>query len=485
MSLDNGDKANAKAQAKKTGAIHEDRPPPHDLNLEKAVLGAMLLDPISIDIALGKLAVQEVFYSPAHQRIFEVISKIHEKRLKRIDILSISNSLAADGSLEAIGGEAYLLELQNSIPTSANCESWCNILRNLHSLRKMISVCASTLDQCYSTDTDDIPQLLDGIEKSIFEVRDVNQRQGSAKIGEYTKTAVKQLESLYTRDETSTGIPTGYPDLDKMIMGLKKAEMFVLAARPSIGKTSLAMNLAYNVALGGKTPRPIAFFSLEMTAEELTKRLLCSMAEVSSKDFYEKRFSTAEFGRIWSKVTGAASALNKSQIYIDPTPALSINELRAKAMRLSYQYKIEVIFIDYLQLMRADVSRNDNRQTEVAKISVGIKALAKDLNVPIVVLAQLNRQAEGDSKPKLSHLRESGAIEQDADVVAFLHRDRDAQKDAELVAANKGLPAELIVEKNRNGDTGKIDLLFFPKITSFLSASRYGESDVPGRDSNT
>ncbi len=449
--------------------FREDHSPPHDLNIEKAILGAMLLDEEARNIAIEKLSSPDSFYYPAHQRIFKALLRLYEHGEKAIDIFSVTNILTSEGIISNIGGEEYLLDLQNTIATTANIETWCEIISNLSALRKMISVCTATIERCYEADTDNISGMLGEIESSIFEVRDVNKPIGSAKLSEFIIDAVKHLEDLHAQKAGATGILSGITNLDKIIVGLRNAEMIVVAARPSIGKTSFALNIASNIAIHNK--KSIAFFSLEMSSEQLTRRLLCGLAEVSEKDFYEKRFDEAEFSKKWSKVTSAATDLKNAEIYIDPTPGLSINELRAKALRLKHKHDIDIVIIDYLQLMKADVGRNDNRQNEVAKISVGIKSLAKELNVPVVVLAQLNRQAEQQDRPKLSHLRESGAIEQDADIVMFLHRERDPQKDTSV----ESIEAELIIEKNRNGETGIAKLLFFPKIMTFRSQSRYGD----------
>ena len=450
--------------------FREDHLPPHDLNIEKAILGAMLLDEEARNITIEKLDDLASFYYPAHQRIFKAILKLYENGEKAIDIFSVVNILTAEGIIKNIGGEEYLLDLQNTIATTANIETWCEIVSNLAALRKMIAVCTATIERCYEADTENIAGMLGEIESSIFDVRNVDKSSmGSVKVSDYIIGAVKHLEDLHAQKAGATGIRSGIANLDNIIVGLKKTEMIVIAARPSIGKTSLALNIASNIAINDK--QSIAFFSLEMSSEQLTRRLLCSLAEVSEKDFYEKRFDEAEFSKKWRKVTSAATELKSAEIYIDPTPGLSINELRAKALRLKHKHDIDIVIIDYLQLMKADIGRNDNRQNEVAKISVGIKSLAKELNVPVVVLAQLNRQAEQQDRPKLSHLRESGAIEQDADIVMFLHRERDPQKDTSL----ESMEAELIVEKNRNGETGIAKLLFFPKIMTFRSQSRYGD----------
>lgn len=450
----------------------EDIPPPHNLDIEKSILGAMLLEEDSRHICIEKIQSPKIFFYPEHQKIFSCITELFENKDLEVDILTVSSSLESKGLLKEIGGQEYLIELQSSVATTANVENWCSILVDLSTLRKMISVCSETIEKCYNAEIDNISGMLGDIENSILEAREFDKPTGAAPVKQHVFNAVKYLEKLHTKDVEATGIETGISNLDNIIIGLKQGEMIVIAARPSIGKTSLALNLASNIGVEKK--HNVGFFSLEMSAEQLTRRLLCSQAEVSERDFYEKRFDEKEFGKKWSKITKAAQTLQETNIYIDPTPAISISELRAKALRLKLKENLDIIFIDYLQLMNADINRNDTRQVEVSKISVGIKALAKELDIPIVVLAQLNRQADQQERPRLSHLRESGAIEQDADIVMFLHRERDPQKEITY----ESIDSELIIEKNRNGQTGNAQLLFFPKIMSFKSKSKYSDEDA-------
>ena len=443
---------------------------PKHIKIEQAVLGAMLLEEDSRNIVCEKIKEHSTFYYPNHQQIFKSIVELTQKDNSEIDIFSVSHLLNSSGFLTTIGGEDYLLELQNSIATTANIESWCSILIGLQTLRKMISICTSTINKCCNCETENVSEMLAEIESEILSVRNTNESKGLVELKCYVKGSVKHFENLSNKELNTTGISTGFVDIDKIIMGLKKSEMIVLAARPSIGKTALALNITTHIAINKKLT--VAFFSLEMSAEQLTRRILCSMAEISEQDFINISFTEAEFTKKWQRFTQSASILqNNANIVIDPTPGISINELRAKAVRYNNKNRIDIIVIDYLQLMRANVNRNDNRQIEVAKISAGIKALAKELNIPILVLAQLNRQAELSDRPKLSHLRESGTIEQDADIVMFLHRERDQQKDLTL----QSVDAEVIVEKNRNGQTGIAKLLFFPKYVNFTSKSRYGD----------
>jgi len=477
---------------KVAGTLSDDRPLPHDADAEAAVLGAIITEPKPcLDNAMDLLGntayffeptkrgkakkTPAIFYNPRHQRIFSCLCEMHEDEIG-IDLISLVHALNQKKILEDIGGEAYLLELMNSIATTANLETWCIMVRDNAILRNLIVTCESVKDQCYNAETS-VSAILDEVEKKILDVGSLEERIDILELkslisSKQPSSAFTYLINLKKHDEATSGIPTHFPDLDKLIIGLKPGEMFVLAARPSIGKTSFALNLISNIAVG-KPECPVGFFSLEMTAEQLARRLLCTESGYSEQDFYNDNVTNM------NKVTLAATRLCQSNIFIDPTPALKIRELRSKARKMMSLHKIQVIFIDYLQLMKAEV-RSDNRQEEVSAISSGIKALAKELNIPIVVLAQLNREVEKtQGKPKLSHLRESGAIEQDADIVAFLHRERDTQKDSTIEAQTQGIPAELIIEKNRNGRTGSLDLLFFPKLMLFSCKSRYSDDDIP------
>lgn len=472
------DKKENLSRKKVPGVITEDRPQPHNLDAEKAVIAAMLREPHPcVDIAIEHLQNDEVFYSHIHREIFKAINDVYNNTDMSVDLISVAHQLAKNGKLEDIGGEVFLADLYGSIATTVNIETWCGIVHEFSVLRNMINVCSESLLKCYDVESD-VKDLVDEIESKIYEVRNKNTKTGIIEIKDSIVESFKNIQKILNK-EIEPGIPSGFPDLDKLVIGFKPGEMFVLAARPSIGKTSLALNFIRNVALRGGKMRPVAFFSLEMTAEQITRRLLCTEAQISESKFFDGSFRSHE----WPKLTQAVDVYRKSKIFIDPTGGLTISELRAKARRLKLMENIELIVVDYLQLMRAD-GKTDSRQQEVADISSGIKRLAKDLNVPVLVLAQLNREIEktagASARPKLSHLRESGAIEQDADVVAFLHRDREETK--EKVMSNEqiknGVDALLIVEKNRNGQTGIVNLKFFPHRMEFVN-SKFSPEDQP------
>ena len=450
----------------------QDRPLPHNLNIEKAVLGAILTDGDCIDEAVEKFGRAKIFYSPAHQRIYETLIKLHQASVK-IDHITLTKALSDQHILDEIGGEIYLAEMQNAVATTAHIESWCKILHDIAILRQLISTCTIAVDKCYDTDKE-VEIILDEVESSILQARDVGAKSSILFIKDLLHGAMEYIQSLKKGEESLTGIATGFPGFDEKIIGMKKGEMIVVAARPSVGKTSFALNVVSNIALRDHNPRSVLMFSMEMTADQLTRRLLYSESGIPEKDFMADT-SKAEF----HKLTNAATRIQKSKIFIDPTPGLRIMELRAKARRMKSQ--IDLIVIDYLQLMHAEThSKVESRQLEVSMISSGIKSLAKEMSLPILVLAQLNRAAEQqrDGRPKLSNLRESGSIEQDADIVAFLHRDTDAHRDATEEEKDNGLDSELIIGKNRNGDVGREDLLFFPKIMKFGSKKRFSNEQA-------
>ena len=465
-----------KAGEQRPAGILPDRAQPHDPEVEKAVLAAMLREPEScVDTVIMFLHDADVFYSHIHREIYQVIRELHDDNSKAVDLVTISHELQTKGKLDAVGGNAYLAELYNAISTTVNIEAWCNILKKYAILRRMIDVCSGALGKCYDSGAD-AASLVEEIENDIYKVRGEEAANNIVELKDIIKDEFQSLMSLL-EDNAEAGISTGYAAIDKMTGGLKPGEMFVLAARPSIGKTSLALNVIANVALKKYTPRPrkVAFFSLEMTSSQITRRLLCSEAGVPESVFWNKTFNHADL----TKFTSAASEFYNASIFIDETAGLSIAELRAKARRLKMKENIELIVIDYLQLMHAD-GRVDSRQQEVAEISGGIKALAKDLKIPVLVLAQLNREVDktagAGAKPKLANLRESGSIEQDADVVTFLHRNRE---DAKTVAQDGSVEALWIVEKNRNGQIGEVRMNFFPSRTRFEVASPRSEEDCP------
>ncbi|MDD3886115.1 MAG: replicative DNA helicase [Victivallaceae bacterium] len=467
-----------KEERLRPAGILPDRAQPHDLQVERAVLAAMLRDPdFCIDTAEMILKDPEAFYSETHRVLFRTLVELHHDRGKSVDLVLVANKLQQEGRLEAIGGEVFLAELVGAISTVVNIEAWCRTLKDYYMLRRMIDVCSDSLIKCYDPEAE-AGNLVEMIETDIYKVRAEEASNSIVEIKDSIKQEFHTLDDILN-GRIEVGIPTGFTPVDQYTGGLKPGEMFVLAARPSIGKTSLALNVIANIALPTRTPHPrkVAFFSLEMTAAQISRRLLCTEAGVSESVFRNRTFNNSDMDRL----TRVVSAFQGAKIFIDETAGLSIAELRAKVRRLKMKENIDVVVIDYLQLMHAD-GRQDNRQQEVAEISGGIKALAKDLKIPVLVLAQLNREVDktvgASAKPKLAHLRESGSIEQDADIVSFLHRNRD---DAKTVGenSNQSVEALWIVEKNRNGRTGEVKLLFFPARMEFVAASPRSEEDCP------
>lgn len=435
---------------------------------EKGVLCSLLLSPREVaDICVLSLR-SEAFYIPAHRTIYSLILEFGDKS-KPIDFVSLKQALKDRNQLEEIGGPEYLSALYSFVPTAANAAYYIQIVREKYVLRRLILAFNNLSNQCYDAQ-EDIEPLLDDAEKEIFAITGEHVNTEIVATKDLVMATIEQIEKLYENRGSLTGIPTGFGDLDKMTLGLHPAEMIVIAARPSMGKTALAMNIAEHVAMN--VGKAVAIFSLEMSSQQLVQRLLCSRAQVDLQRVRDGFLSERDF----PKLTSAAAKLAAAKMFIDDTPGLSIMELRAKARRMKSQYDIELIVIDYLQLLRSTTRRaQDNRQLEIAEISGGIKALAKELNLPIVVVAQLNRQPDSRAKeggrPRLSDLRESGSIEQDADVVGLLVRPEYYETDEDARQEKAG-EAELIIAKQRNGPTGDVQLVFRKEYTRFENRDR-------------
>ena len=386
------------------------------------------------------------------------------KKNSPIDLITVTQSLADRNLLDQVGGPATLAHLQTFLPTAANADYYIDIMREKHLLRRMIMVCTSSAARCYE-EQGDVKTLIDDVEKQIFTVGEERVRGELPDMKDHVNAALDSIEKLYKNKGEVTGVPTGYKVLDTMTSGMHPSEMIVIAARPSMGKTALAMNIAEHVAVDKNIP--VAVFSLEMSAQQLVQRLLCSRARVNLQNL---RNGIMPKGAQQSLIQ-ASAAYGQCKMYIDDTAGLSILELRAKSRRLMDKHKLGLIVIDYLQLLKSPSKRGqENRQIEIAEISGGIKALAKELGIPIIVLAQLNRKSEdrGDGKPRISDLRESGSIEQDADLVGLLYRSAYYAKDEED-RNEKGGESELIIAKQRNGPTGEVPLTFLSEFTRFES----------------
>ena len=435
---------------------------------EKGVLCSLLLSPREVaDICVLSLR-PDAFYIPAHQTIYSLILEFGDKS-KPIDFISLKQALKDRDQLENIGGPEYLSALYSFVPTAANAGYYIEIVREKYILRRLIIACNRLSNQCYDSQ-EDLEPLLDEAEKEIFAITGEHVNTEIIATKDLVMAAIEQIEKLYETRGSVTGLPTGFVDLDRMTSGLHPAEMIVIAARPSMGKTALAMNIAEHVAMN--VGKAVGVFSLEMSSQQLVQRLLCSRAKVDLQRVRNGFLSERDFPNL----TAAAAKLAAAKMFIDDTPGLSIIELRAKARRMKSQYEIQLVVIDYLQLIRSTSRRaQDNRQLEISEISGGIKALAKELNLPIIVVAQLNRQpdirAKEGGRPRLSDLRESGSIEQDADVVGLLVRPEYYETDEDAKQEKAG-EAELIIAKQRNGPTGDIPLTFLKEFTRFESRHR-------------
>ncbi len=440
---------------------------PHSVEAEQGVLGSILIAPDDVlNESLTRLT-PEYFHIPSHRSLYETLVRLWDEK-KPIDLITLTDELAVEGKLDEIGGAAFVTDMFTYVPSAANAGFYIDILREKHILRQIINTCTECSSRAYDQ-ADKVDSLLDEVEQQVLSIAEDRYKDSVFKMEEEVMKAIDTIEQLYKNRGSLTGLPSGFKGLDNLTSGLHGSEMFVIAARPSMGKTALAMNIAEHVAVNEE--KPVAVFSLEMSTQQLVQRLLCSIARVNLKSARDGFLSQHDF----PKLTTAASRLSQSKFFIDDTAGLTILELRAKARRLKAQHDIQLIVIDYLQLLRSNTRRaQDNRQLEIAEISSGIKALAKELNIPILVLAQLNRQPEQRTggKPRLSDLRESGSIEQDADVVGLLVRKEYYDTDDEDGVSESAGEAELIIAKQRNGPTDDVKLTFLKEFTRFEDRAR-------------
>jgi len=450
-----------------------DRVLPNSLDAEIAVLGAMLLSPQEAGSQARERLDEHHFYHAAHQVIFREIAALQDA-MQAVDQVTLMQRLADKKQLDEVGGVAYLVDLINRVPTTANLDQYIDIVWEKFLLRQLIEAAHGIIAKSFEQQ-DDVKGWVDEVEQQIFNITAEKTVTGAQPVKAFIKDAMQSIERLYDQRGAITGVATGFRDLDKLTSGLHPSNMIIIAGRPSMGKTALAMNIAENVAIDQNIP--VGVFSLEMSSEELVKRMLCSRAKVNLRAVRDGFLAERDF----HPLTAAASQLMKAPLYIDDSAGLTINQVRARARRMHLQYGIRLLVIDYLQLMRAPSRRADqSRQVEVADISGGVKALAKELHIPIVILSQLNRQPDSrdEGKPRLSDLRESGSLEQDADLVGLLVRPEVYADDKSEKEAQKG-KATLFIEKQRNGPTGKIDLTFLNEYTRFEDAARIEAGDIP------
>jgi replicative DNA helicase len=442
------------------------RTPPHSVEAEQGVLGSMLISPRdAIAECIGKIT-EEYFYIPAHQIIYRELVDLWNAA-EAIDLITFTQALRDRNLLETVGGPAFVTSLFTFVPTAANIEYYIEIVRDKYILRSIIAAATESVRRAYE-EQDEVNALLDEVEQKIFAVGEDRFKGQMLSMKDQVMEAIESIEKLYERKGGITGISTGFIEFDRMTSGLHPSEMIVIAARPSMGKTALAMNIVEHVAINQELA--VGVFSLEMSSQQLVQRLLCSRARVNLQKVRDGFLAERDF----PSLTAAASKLADARIFIDDTAGLSILEVRAKARRLKAQHDIRLLVVDYLQLLRSTTRRaQDNRQLEISEISAGLKGLAKELKVPIIVVAQLNRQPEQRTGgvPRLSDLRESGSIEQDADLVGLLVR-REVYEEDEDARAEKAGEAELIIAKQRNGPIGEIPLTFLKEFTRFEDRAR-------------
>src|SRR5882762_5705366 len=457
-----------------------DRLPPHSLEAEQGVLGCIMLAASEcLGECITKLkAGSEIFYDLRHRTIYDTMVEMYDTKVP-IDTITLQQRLKDKQQLDGVGGLAFLSALPDAVPSAANLDYYLNIVREKHVLRKMIHACTGVVGRAYEHEGE-VDGLLDEVERDILKISEERVETTANSMKELVRQAITTIEDYHQRQGTLTGLGTGFIDLDRMTSGLHGGEMIVIAARPSMGKTSLAMNIAESVAIDQK--QAVGVFSLEMTAESLVLRMLCSRSRVNLRNIRDGFLAERDF----PKLTGAAGKLANAPLFIDDSSGLSILQFRAKARRMQQQYQIKLFVVDYLQLLHSTARRADNRQQEIADISNGIKSLAKELNVPVIVLSQLNREIEREKgrAPRLSDLRESGSIEQDADLVGLLYKPVSKADDDESGSASEpedAIPVNLLIAKQRNGPAQiDVNLTFLKTFTRFESAAKIQDDDVPG-----
>ncbi|MBW2039613.1 MAG: replicative DNA helicase [Deltaproteobacteria bacterium] len=443
--------------------------PPQNTEAEQSILGGILIENDALNRVLEVLENRD-FYREVHQKIFHCMVALYERN-EPLDLVTLTNELKKTKQLEEVGGASYLASLVDSVPTAANIVYYAKIVKEKSILRELISTATEIITQSYQEGRD-LEDFLDETEQAIFRISEHRVKPAFFPIKEIVKDSFKLIEKLYEKKELITGVPSGFKDLDRKTAGFQPADLIIVAGRPSMGKTALCLNIAQHAAINVRVPA--AIFSLEMSKEQLAIRMLCSEARVDSARLRSGFLTESD----WPKLTMAAGALSDAPIFIDDAPAISVLELRAKARRLKSDRGLGLVIVDYLQLMRGR-SGAERREQEISEISRSLKALAKELNIPVIAISQLSRKAEDrpGRRPQLSDLRESGAIEQDADVIIFIYRDEVYNPDSD----HKGL-AEVNIAKQRNGPTGKVDLSFISEYTTFKDLFRgdYSEIGVEG-----
>ena len=434
--------------------------PPHDLEAEQAIIGSMLTDRDAVISSIEVLK-EEDFYREDNRAIYAAILNLYN-RSEPIDIITVKAELESMGKFEQVGGLEYLAELPEKVPTTANAEKYIKIVEEKSILRRLIKTANEIIELGYSP-TEDFEDIMEGAEKKIFDIMQQKNQKSYTPIKDVLVESFTKLEELYNRKQHITGVPTGFSELDYKTAGLHGSDLILIAARPAMGKTAFALNIATNASVRAKVP--VAVFSLEMSKDQLVNRILCSEAMVDSNKVRTGKLEEND----WTKLAESIGPLSEAEIYIDDTPGISVTEIRAKCRKLKLEKNIGMVVIDYLQLVQGSNKRNGSREQEISEISRSLKILAKELNVPVIALSQLSRAAEQrpDHRPMLSDLRESGAIEQDADIVMFLYRDDYYNEDSE-----KKDIAEVIIAKHRGGSTGTVELLWLGSYTKFVNLEK-------------
>ena len=434
--------------------------PPHDIEEEQAVIGSMLTDQEAVYAAIERLKPED-FYREDNKQIYTAILNIYNKA-EPIDIITLKAELSSMGKLDAVGGLEYIVELPEKVPTTANVDRYIKIVEEKSLLRNLIRAANEILSSGYAQE-DDVENIVDHAEKKIFDVMQKKSQKGYTTIKDVLVESFTKLEELYNQKEHITGVPTGFAELDKKTAGLHGSELILIAARPAMGKSAFALNIGSYAATRANVP--VAIFSLEMSKEQVGNRILCSEALVDSNNVRTGELNDEELG----KLAETSGELSQAPIYIDDTPGISVMEIRAKCRKLKLEKNIGLVIIDYLQLIQGS-GKTSSREQEIAEISRSLKILAKEIEVPVIALSQLSRAVEArpDHRPMLSDLRESGSIEQDADIVMFLYRDDYYNEDSE-----KKNIAEVIIAKQRAGSTGTVDLAWLGKYTKFANLEKY------------
>mgnify|MGYP001286508884 FL=1 len=446
-----------------------DRTPPHNIEAEQAVLGAVFLEPQAI-VTASEILLPEDFYRASHQKIFEAMLTLSDKG-EPIDLVTVTTLLSNKKMLDDIGGVTYLTDIANSVPTAANIEYYARIVEEKSTLRRLINVATDIVKTSYSEE-DELEEVLDLAEKNILEVSNKKNSSKFKSIKDVLIEVYDNIEMLHNRESEITGIPTGFRDLDKITSGFQRNDLIIIAARPSVGKTAFALNIAQNVAINAGAN--VAIFSLEMGAEQLVMRMLCAEGNIDAQRLRTGKLEEED----WGKLTMAMGSLSNAGIYIDDTPGIKVSEIRSKCRRLKQEHGLDMILIDYLQLIQGSGRNRENRQQEVSEISRQLKQLARELNVPLIALSQLSRSVEQrqDKRPIMSDIRESGSIEQDADIIGFLYRDdyynrEDSEKENII---------EIIIAKQRNGPVGNVELAFVKEYNKFVDLDhRYRPEEIP------